>query len=183
MQSVVKSMSERNGGEGGSVIVTGATSSTRGREGFAGFAASKSGLRAICQSVAREYGPKVSEAQPRLTLSLLLIRYPCQNIHIAHVIVDGLIESQQAIDHFGMEKGSRFPDGSVCTTYLYSLSSIPNESSSSHRRFDQRKCARHTSSLRFNISLLGPLKWTCVLLKNTFDDYNVVHVDDSGPLL
>lgn len=59
LQTVINSMVQRNGQQGGSVLVTGATSSTRGREGFAGFAASKSGLRAICQSVAREFGPKV----------------------------------------------------------------------------------------------------------------------------
>ncbi|SPO27809.1 uncharacterized protein UTRI_04952 [Ustilago trichophora] len=80
-------------GEGGNLIVTGATSSTRGREGFAGFAASKSGLRAMCQAIAREYGPK--------------------SVHVSHVIVDGLIESDTALEFFGMPKGSRFPDGSV----------------------------------------------------------------------
>lgn len=80
-------------GHGANLIVTGATSSTRGREGFAGFAASKSGLRALCQSVAREYGPK--------------------NIHVSHVIVDGLIESDTALEYLGMPKGSRFRDGSV----------------------------------------------------------------------
>ena len=79
--------------QGGNLIVTGATSSTRGREGFAGFAASKSGLRAMCQSVAREYGPK--------------------NVHVSHVIVDGLIESDTALEYLGMPQGSRFPDGSV----------------------------------------------------------------------
>ncbi|TKY89504.1 hypothetical protein EX895_002035 [Sporisorium graminicola] len=79
--------------QGGNLIVTGATSSTRGREGFAGFAASKSGLRALCQAVAREYGPK--------------------NVHVSHVIVDGLIESDAALDFLGMPKGSRFPDGSA----------------------------------------------------------------------
>lgn len=45
-------------------------------------------------------------------------QYAAQNIHVAHVIVDGLIESQSAIDHFGMEKGSRFPDGSVSSARL-----------------------------------------------------------------
>lgn len=59
MQTVIGSMMERNEGQGGNVLVTGATSSIRGREGFAGFAASKSGLRAACQSVAKEFGPKV----------------------------------------------------------------------------------------------------------------------------
>ncbi|EPQ29008.1 uncharacterized protein PFL1_03298 [Pseudozyma flocculosa PF-1] len=90
-QAALESMLEH--GRGGSLIFTGATSSIRGRENFAAFAAAKSGLRAMCQSMAKEFGPR--------------------NIHVAHVIVDGLIESQQALDFFGMPKGSRFPDGGV----------------------------------------------------------------------
>ncbi len=73
--------------------MTGATSSTRGREGFASFAAAKSGLRAMCQSIAREYGPK--------------------RVHVAHIIVDGLIESDTAKRHFGFPEGQRFADGTV----------------------------------------------------------------------
>ncbi|PWZ02451.1 NAD(P)-binding protein [Testicularia cyperi] len=80
-------------GNGGSLLVTGATSSTRGREGFAGFAASKSGLRAMCQSIAREFGPR--------------------NVHVGHIIVDGLIESDTALEYLGLPKGSRFPNGAV----------------------------------------------------------------------
>lgn len=49
MQTVIKSMKERNGAQGGNVLVTGATSSIRGRESFAAFAASKGGLRQMCQ--------------------------------------------------------------------------------------------------------------------------------------
>ncbi|PWN46650.1 NAD(P)-binding protein [Violaceomyces palustris] len=78
-------------GKGGNLIVTGATSSTRGRKDFAGFAASKSGLRAMVQSVAREYNPK--------------------GVHVSHVIVDGLIESQAAKDLFGFSADQRFKDG------------------------------------------------------------------------
>lgn len=59
MQSAIAIMERMNGTAGGNILVTGATSSIRGRSGFAGFAASKGGLRQICQSVAREYGPKV----------------------------------------------------------------------------------------------------------------------------
>jgi hypothetical protein len=36
LQSVIGAMVQHNNGAGGSVLVTGATSSTRGREGFAG---------------------------------------------------------------------------------------------------------------------------------------------------
>jgi NAD(P)-dependent dehydrogenase (short-subunit alcohol dehydrogenase family) len=56
----------------GTIIFTGATASLRGREGFAAFAGAKHALRALAQSMARELGPR--------------------GIHVAHVIVDGMIE-------------------------------------------------------------------------------------------
>ena len=46
-QSTLTAM--ENHGQGGNLLVTGATSSTRGREGFASFAAAKSGLKAMVQ--------------------------------------------------------------------------------------------------------------------------------------
>ena len=55
----------------GTIIFTGATGSLRGGAGFAAFAVPKFGLRALAQSMARELGPK--------------------GIHVAHVIVDGMI--------------------------------------------------------------------------------------------
>jgi NAD(P)-dependent dehydrogenase (short-subunit alcohol dehydrogenase family) len=58
--------------QAGTILFTGATASTRGREGFAAFAAAKAGLRALAQSMARELGP--------------------QNIHVAHIICDGAID-------------------------------------------------------------------------------------------
>lgn len=42
---------------GGSLLLTGATSGTRGAAKFATFAAGKHGLRAMSQSLAREFGP------------------------------------------------------------------------------------------------------------------------------
>jgi NAD(P)-dependent dehydrogenase (short-subunit alcohol dehydrogenase family) len=56
----------------GSILLTGATASIRGRDGFAAFAAAKHGLRALAQSMARELGP--------------------MGIHVAHVICDGAID-------------------------------------------------------------------------------------------
>lgn len=56
----------------GTVLFTGASASLRGRPGFAHFAAAKAGLRAVAQSMAREYGP--------------------QGIHVAHVVIDGVID-------------------------------------------------------------------------------------------
>jgi NAD(P)-dependent dehydrogenase (short-subunit alcohol dehydrogenase family) len=59
----------------GSVIFTGASGSTRGRAGFAAFAAAKGGLRFMAQSMARELGP--------------------QGIHVATVLIDGAIDSKR----------------------------------------------------------------------------------------
>lgn len=59
--------------ESGTIIFTGATASTRGRENLAAFAGAKHALRALAQSMARELGPK--------------------NIHVAHTIIDGAIDS------------------------------------------------------------------------------------------
>jgi NAD(P)-dependent dehydrogenase (short-subunit alcohol dehydrogenase family) len=58
----------------GTILFTGATASVRGGSGFAAFAAAKFGLRAVAQSMARELGPK--------------------NIHVAHLLIDGGIDSQ-----------------------------------------------------------------------------------------
>lgn len=55
----------------GTILFTGATASVRGAAQFAAFAAAKGGLRQVAQSMARELGPR--------------------NIHVAHVVVDGVI--------------------------------------------------------------------------------------------
>jgi NAD(P)-dependent dehydrogenase (short-subunit alcohol dehydrogenase family) len=57
----------------GTIIFTGATASLRGAAGFAAFAGAKHGLRALAQSMARELGP--------------------QGIHVAHVVIDGAIDT------------------------------------------------------------------------------------------
>lgn len=56
----------------GTILITGATASVRGRQGFSAFSSAKHGLRAVAQSAARELGP--------------------QGIHVAHVVVDGAID-------------------------------------------------------------------------------------------
>jgi NAD(P)-dependent dehydrogenase (short-subunit alcohol dehydrogenase family) len=58
----------------GTVIFTGATGSLRGKPPFTAFASAKAGLRALAQSMAREFGP--------------------QGIHVAHVIIDGGIDGE-----------------------------------------------------------------------------------------
>jgi NAD(P)-dependent dehydrogenase (short-subunit alcohol dehydrogenase family) len=57
----------------GTIILTGATASMRGSANFAALAAGKFGLRALAQSVAREFGPR--------------------GVHVAHVIIDGQIDT------------------------------------------------------------------------------------------
>ena len=57
----------------GTIIFTGATAALRGAANFAAFAGAKHALRALAQSMARELGP--------------------QGIHVAHVVVDGAIDT------------------------------------------------------------------------------------------
>lgn len=56
----------------GTILITGATASIKGSAGFSAFAAAKHALRATALSAAREFGP--------------------QGVHVAHVVVDGLID-------------------------------------------------------------------------------------------
>ncbi len=69
-QQVLPAMVERGRG---TIILTGATAALRGSARFAALATGKFGLRALAQSMAREFGP--------------------QGIHIAHVIIDGQINT------------------------------------------------------------------------------------------
>lgn len=72
-QAVLPKMLEQRAG---TLIFTGATGSLRGAARFASFAAAKGALRMMVQSVAREFGP--------------------QGIHVAHVIIDGVIDGDRA---------------------------------------------------------------------------------------
>lgn len=56
----------------GTILLTGATASLRGSARFSCLAVGKFGLRALAQSLAREFGP--------------------QGIHVAHVVIDGQID-------------------------------------------------------------------------------------------
>ncbi len=57
----------------GTILLTGATASLRGSARFSALAVGKFGLRALAQSMAREFGP--------------------QGIHVAHVVIDGQIDT------------------------------------------------------------------------------------------
>ena len=58
----------------GTIIFTGATASLRGSANFAGFSGGKMALRALAQSMARELGP--------------------MGVHVAHTIIDGVIDTE-----------------------------------------------------------------------------------------
>ncbi len=75
----------------GSVLFTGATASVRGGAGFSAFAGAKHALRALAQSMARELGPK--------------------GIHVAHVIIDGAIETQWIEEMFPERYALKDQDG------------------------------------------------------------------------
>ena len=64
----------------GTILFTGATASVRGGKGFAAFAGAKHALRALAQSMARELGP--------------------EGIHVAHVLIDGAIDTPFIRDTF-----------------------------------------------------------------------------------
>jgi NAD(P)-dependent dehydrogenase (short-subunit alcohol dehydrogenase family) len=75
----------------GTVIFTGASGSMRGKPGFAHFAAAKSGLRMIAQSMAREFGP--------------------QGLHVAHVVIDGGIHGERLLSRRPQLLAERGEDG------------------------------------------------------------------------
>ena len=77
----------------GSIFFTGATSSLRGREGFAAFAGAKHALRALAQSMARELGPK--------------------GIHVAQIIIDGAIDTEFIRDNFPQRYALKEREGIV----------------------------------------------------------------------
>lgn len=70
VQQVLPAMVEQGGG---TILLTGATASVRGSAKFAGLAVGKFGLRALSQSLAREFGS--------------------QGIHVAHIMIDGQINT------------------------------------------------------------------------------------------
>lgn len=75
----------------GSIFFTGATASMRGGKGYAAFSAAKFGLRAVAQSMARELGP--------------------QGIHVAHLVIDGAIDTEWIRTQFPQRWASKATDG------------------------------------------------------------------------
>ena len=75
----------------GTIIFTGATASLRGGANFAAFAGAKHALRALAQSMARELGPR--------------------GVHVAHVVVDGSIDTEFIRENFPQRYALKEQDG------------------------------------------------------------------------
>jgi NAD(P)-dependent dehydrogenase (short-subunit alcohol dehydrogenase family) len=75
----------------GTILFTGATASLRGGAGFCAFAGAKHALRALAQSLAREMGP--------------------QGVHVAHVVIDGAIDTQFIAENFPQRYALKAKDG------------------------------------------------------------------------
>ena len=82
----------------GTIIVSGATAGIRGAANFAAFASAKFALRGLTQSLAREYGPR--------------------GIHLAYVVLDGLIDSAQTEKRFGPATSTRMDPDAIAEAYF-----------------------------------------------------------------
>jgi len=85
----------------GTILFTGATASMRGAAQFAAFAAAKGGLRQVAQSMARELGPK--------------------NIHVAHVVIDGMIDNRRTRERMAERMKDLPADGMLATDAIAEL--------------------------------------------------------------
>jgi NAD(P)-dependent dehydrogenase (short-subunit alcohol dehydrogenase family) len=95
----------------GTILFTGATASLRGGVGFSAFAGGKAALRALAQSMAREFGP--------------------QGLHIAHVVVDGVIDSERVRNTQPERVAALGPQGllepdSIARAYLWLHKQTPD---------------------------------------------------------
>jgi NAD(P)-dependent dehydrogenase (short-subunit alcohol dehydrogenase family) len=69
----------------GALLMSGATASIRGSASFSAFASAKFALRGLAQSLAREYQPA--------------------GVHVAHVVLDGLLRDSKSAARFGTREG------------------------------------------------------------------------------
>ena len=95
----------------GTILYTGATASLRGGAEFAAFAGAKFALRALAEAMARELGPK--------------------GIHVGHIIVEGLINSEAIRERFPDTVANAGPDAmldpsSIAETY-YAIHAQPRD--------------------------------------------------------
>ena len=87
-----------------SLIFTGATASVKGSARFAAFATMKFALRAMAQSLAREFGP--------------------QGVHVAHAVIDGVIDIPRTKD-WDLGEGGKIAPEAIADAYWW-LHTQPN---------------------------------------------------------
>jgi NAD(P)-dependent dehydrogenase (short-subunit alcohol dehydrogenase family) len=82
----------------GTVLLTGATAALRGGARFSALAVGKFGLRALAQSMAREFGP--------------------QGVHVAHAVIDGQIDTPRVREMSpGREDHTMLSPDAIAETY------------------------------------------------------------------
>ena len=93
-REVLPAMVERGRG---TIVLTGATASLRGSARFSALAVGKFGLRALGQSMAREFGPR--------------------GIHVAHVVIDGQIDTARVRSFANRPAGEMLAPDAIAETY------------------------------------------------------------------
>ena len=83
-----------------SLIFTGATASVKGSANFAAFATMKFALRAMAQSLAREFGPK--------------------GVHVAHAVIDGVIDIPRTKE-WDLGEGGKIDPNAVSILHVFSI--------------------------------------------------------------
>ena len=97
--------------ESGTLLFTGASASVRGKPNFSAFTAAKAGLRALSQSLAREFQPK--------------------GIHVGHIVIDGGIMGEKITSNYPDYVVSAGRDGligldGISETYMHLYSQPKN---------------------------------------------------------
>ncbi|KAJ5754952.1 Short-chain dehydrogenase/reductase SDR [Penicillium manginii] len=81
------------------LIFTGATASVKGSANFAAFATGKFALRALAQSLAREFGP--------------------QGVHVSHAIIDGVIDIPRTKAWVFEHEDAKLSPDAIADSYWY----------------------------------------------------------------
>ncbi|MDD3353820.1 SDR family NAD(P)-dependent oxidoreductase [Zoogloea sp.] len=85
----------------GAIVVTGNTSSQRGRAAFAGLAPTKAAQRILCEAMARDLGP--------------------QGVHVAYVVIDAVIDVPWTRQRFADQPDSFFMQTSAIADEVWHL--------------------------------------------------------------
>ncbi len=83
----------------GTLLFVGATASVKAGASFAAFGSAKFALRGLAQSLARELGP--------------------EGIHVAHLIIDGIIWSQRTADQLGLTRAQCLDPDAVARSCMH----------------------------------------------------------------